>query len=234
MDLEPRDRRLVICFPPAGGSEISFLEIFRECEDLHPRKMTYPGKGVAMASWAAAVAASVNRATEEGAPLLLGADLGALAAFETAQFMQEQGFPPAGVVLLSSAAPHCHTWWHGSVWTDARLLELLHAGKGGAGVSFGSPAERERCLAAVRRDLEWVSGYRGPRHIPLVCPLTALRGEYDALVPGLAGTRDWSMWARGDFATNTIPAGSHHFFTEPKGAAMVRDALRLTAPTAAA
>ncbi|UMP06938.1 thioesterase II family protein [Amycolatopsis sp. EV170708-02-1] len=231
MDTVSHQRLLVIGFPPAGGSEATFREIFGLKREFDTYVVKYPGRGVGMAGWATDTGAVVTALAAGRAPVLLGAGLGAMAALETAQYLESRRLPLAGVVLMSSVAPQWRSLATDRAWPDSALIDFLRSGTENLPASFESPAVSAYALAALRRDLEWEDEYQGPRYWPLSCPMTVLRGEHDVLVPEREGTGQWAMWTAGQFTCHTVPAGNHRFFASPSGAGPVLDALRRFVPS---
>lgn len=218
-----RKNRIVVSYPPAGGNEANFSEIFRGAAGIQARPVKYPTQKVGFARWVAAHAERLAASLEGSAPILLGASLGAMAALDSALYLEACGLPVGGVVVVSSVAPQLRPGPVVRHWSDEALLDFVRAGNGGGlPDSFESLAVRAYAIATLRRDLTWADAYAGPRYRQLSCPLTVVRGGNDALVPAIAGTYDWAPWTTGRLTVHTVPGGSHLFFTEPCGAAAVR------------
>jgi surfactin synthase thioesterase subunit len=208
-----------------------FREVFHPDLNFDTHVVKYPGKGTEMASWAGSTSTRLASLAGGRAPVLLGASLGAMAALETAQYFEDQRWPLAGVVVLSSVAPQWRAPAAKRPWSDAALLDFIRFSNEELPESFESPAVRDYALGVLRRDLEWADEYRGPRSRPLSCPMSVFRAEYDPLVPLREGTSEWAMWTTGEFTAHLVSGGSHLFFTWPGDAAAVRDVLSSLVPS---
>ncbi|UOZ06908.1 thioesterase II family protein [Amycolatopsis sp. WQ 127309] len=213
---------MLLAFPPAGGSEAVFSEIFGLSGDCEPRLLRYP---LDQQSILNCVEAPENRASGR-AVVLVGASLGAVAAIETAQFLEKRGITVTCTVVLSAVAPHRRVVSPVRQWTDGDLLDLVRDASGGVPPSFSSPEIRSYAFGLLRRDLEWGQSHPGLPRIPLRSPLVAIRGERDTLVPEQAGTSDWAQWTVSDFSSWTVSGGKHFFFGDPDGARSVARAMR--------
>ncbi|MFE3779784.1 thioesterase II family protein [Amycolatopsis sp. NPDC059090] len=217
---------LVMAFPPAGGSEAAFAQVFKSLDDLETSVVRYPVERHQLLSRIAGLDDRAGSPKAGRAIAVIGASLGAVAAVEAVKLLEGCGITVSCALVLSAVAPHCRQASLRQEWSDADLLDLVERASGDVPQSFSSPEVRSYAFDRLRRDLEWGQSRPALPRNPLRCPLIAIRGQHDALVSAPEGTTEWAQWTHSQFTTCTVPGGSHFFFGEPIGALSVTQALR--------
>ncbi len=190
----PRPRAAVrlFCFPPAGGSAISFRGWDRLLPDeIEPCAVEYPGRGRRRAEPSATRLAPLANAASDGLlPLLdmpyavFGHCMGALLAFEILRRMpQFDAAPPVALVVAGSRAPSVappdpplHRLG------DDELVSQLRALGGTPDEVLVNPQASRFFFGALRADLEAAETYDGTAmpEPKLQCPIFAYLGRDDA------------------------------------------------------
>jgi medium-chain acyl-[acyl-carrier-protein] hydrolase len=164
--------------------------------------------------------------------VLFGHSMGGLVAFELARALRRTGEPmPAELCVSAVAAAHIsrdgppvHRLPDGELIDRIRRLN-------------GTPAQilesdlLALMLPVLRADFEVVETYVHQPAAPLDCPLVALGGLRDRVVPH-AHLEQWRLHTRGDFALALVP-GDHFFLNQPAFLPVLLDHLqRVIAPHA--
>ena len=205
----------VVFFPHAGGSA-GFFAPYARALTPHVRVLAvqYPGRldrrrepcARDLRELAQGVADAL--AGESSPAALFGHSMGGLVAFETLR----TGRVRAGRLLVSgSRAPSRTRVDPALLHDDGALLEQVLGLGGTARELRHDEALRELVLPPLRADFQALSRY-APRYGATVdCPLTALVGDRDPLVP-VADARAWSAHTTGPFELKVLP-GDHFYLT---------------------
>jgi len=216
----------VVFFPHAGGSAGFFAPFARA---LAPRvralAVQYPGRldrrrepcARDLRELAARIADALQGEPRPAA--LFGHSMGAIVAFETLR----TGRVRAGALLASgSRAPSLTRVDAALLHDDAALLERV-LGLGGTQERLAhDEALRELVLPPLRADFQALSAYTPRPGDTVDCPVTALVGDRDPLVP-VADARRWSDHTTGPFDLKVLPGD--HFYLTPR-LAEVAEAVR--------
>ncbi|MDR3636617.1 MAG: alpha/beta fold hydrolase [Isosphaeraceae bacterium] len=143
---------------------------------------------------------------------LFGHSLGALIAFEAAREMERRGGPAPRTVIVSGcpAPPSRRRLEYNPKATDDELLQRIRDLGGSPESALGHPELRQLILTALRTDLELAESYEFVPGSPLNCPLVAVAGDADPVVPA-DGLVDWRFQTTGAFTSRRF-RGGHFFF----------------------
>ncbi|WP_317986254.1 thioesterase II family protein [Streptomyces sp. KD18] len=222
-------RLRLFCFHHAGGSPWSFAgwgqHLGRGVEvvpvSMPPRSSAPGGVPGAVSTMDALVREVTRQLTPflDGPYAFYGHSMGSLVAHGAAQRIVAAGRrPPASFVAGAHRAPHLQAAPGPTVGlSDSASLELL-LGLGGAGrLLRESPARMRSVVHRLREDLRVAATHRHPvaGHRPLPCPVHAMLGDRDPLVP-TADAEAWRLHTSGPFSFRVLPGG-HFFHREDKG-----------------
>jgi len=216
----------VVFFPHAGGSA-SFFAPFARALAPHVRTLAvqYPGRLDRRREPCARDLRDLARriadvlADEPGPAALFGHSMGGLVAFETLR----TGRVSTGRLLVSgSRAPSRTRVDPALLHDDGALLEQVLGLGGTARELLHDEALRELVLPPLRADFQALSAYVPRPDATVGCPVTALVGDRDPLVP-VADARRWSDHTTGHFELKVLPGD--HFYLTP-GLAEVAEAIR--------
>jgi surfactin synthase thioesterase subunit len=144
---------------------------------------------------------------------LLGHSLGAVVAFEFARRMEIEGKSSRLVHLFvsASAAPFvCRAAGLSThALSDAELISRLESFGGIPQEILGNSAALEFLLPRLRADFQLIETYGYASAGKLACPITALGGRLDSLVPP-ARLECWNMETTGRFECHCFEGG--HFY----------------------
>lgn len=216
----------VVFFPHAGGSA-SFFAPFARALAPHVRTLAvqYPGRldrrrepcARDLRELARRIADALDGEPEPAA--LFGHSMGGLVAFETLR----TGRVRAGGLLVSgSRAPSRTRVDPGLLHDDGALLERVLGLGGTERRLLRDEALRELVLPPLRADFQALSAYTPQPGAKVDCPVTALVGDRDPLVP-VADARRWGDHTTGPFELKVLPGD--HFYLTP-GLAEVAEAIR--------
>ncbi|MFJ9131371.1 MULTISPECIES: alpha/beta fold hydrolase [unclassified Streptomyces] len=200
----------LVCFPFAGGSASYFRPLaIALAPDVETLAVQYPGRQERRAEaplesieQLADAVADALRLVFDGRFAFFGHSLGALVAFEAARRLEASGGPgPVHLFASAVSAPSVFRPPTAHLADDETLLAELSA-LGGT----GRPP-----LAAVRADYRAVARYRPQPEARTACPLTALAGTEDPLVP-LDNSAAWCAHTEGGSTLRTYRGG--HFYLD--------------------
>ncbi|GHB26237.1 non-ribosomal peptide synthetase [Streptomyces chryseus] len=221
----------LVCFPPAGGSAVSFEPMARALQStgwavyaVEPPGHDVTAEGAAfvpMMRLVEEVSAEITRRGLTGV-LLWGHSSGAAPALETARRLAERGVGVQRVFvaaqLLGDAAGRRAAAAELSGLSDDRIAaELTENGDGGyPGPGGLDAAQAEHVAAAYRHDV--VSAHRyfadaldSPPTVKLAAPVTVVVAADDPITAGVRERhRDWHLLAD-HVDLHELPDGGHHF-----------------------
>ncbi|MEV0455762.1 thioesterase II family protein [Catellatospora methionotrophica] len=237
----PDERPRLLCFPFAGGGA-GFFGAWRRLGSPHAdvigvqlpgresRLREAPVSNVADA--VAAVLPAVQAETAKpGRLALFGHSSGAILAFEVARRLD--AIDPgrlAHLFVSGTTAPWQPRPGRATGLPDDEFIATV---QGIAGFSHGAlnePRLRDLLLPALRADIQMHEDYRTPVGTSVSVPVTALRGQDDALVTADEAA-EWSKATRSRFDSSELPGG-HMYLTDQREAllaligANLRDARR--------
>ncbi|MGV9282804.1 thioesterase II family protein [Streptomyces sp. NPDC003730] len=232
----PGDVRLV-CFPHAGGAVTSFAGLARAlAPDIEVLGVQYPGRQdrhreqpvEEIGRMAEAVGEELGTLLADGRPCaFLGHSIGALVAFEAAQWLRGARSSKDLTHLFASgrAAPSAGPRPGDLLSRDDELLTELHR-LGGVGEEIlNDPEMISMIMPVVRADYRALASYRMTPGASLDCPVTVLTGEADPIVSPREAAR-WEELTSAGSRLHVFPGG--HFYLQdqvPRVAAVVREAL---------
>ncbi|MFE4263623.1 thioesterase II family protein [Streptomyces sp. NPDC056883] len=233
----PEARARLFCVPHGGGGPSSFARwVPGMAPDVEVCLVHLPGReGRLREAPLADLRQIATRVAEAMAPLLdlpfafFGHSMGSIIAYEAALLLD--GEPRH---LFASASPPPHRVEEEPPFAhlpDAEFLAEVRRSYEGIPDTVWNDAELMRLmLPSMRADFAAYESYRWRPSEPLRCPITALGGKDDPLVPD--GTlADWSELTSGDFRTEMF-AGGHFYVNEarPQVQELVREALVTVVP----
>ncbi|MFD8023469.1 thioesterase II family protein [Streptomyces lavendulae] len=233
----PGARARLFCVPHGGGGPSSFARwVPALAPDVEVCLVHLPGReGRLREEPLTDLRLIAARLAEAMAPLLdlpyafFGHSMGAIIAYETALLLDE---PPRH--LFASASPPPHRVEEEPPFAhlpDAEFLAAVRRSYDGIpDAVWNDPELMGLMLPSLRADFAAYETYRWRPTGPLGCPVTALGGKDDPLVPGETLT-DWSQLTSGDCRTEMFEGG-HFYLNEarPRLQELVREALGTTDP----
>jgi medium-chain acyl-[acyl-carrier-protein] hydrolase len=230
---EPSARLRLVAFAHAGGGPATFQRFAPElAPELELWHVTLPGRAGRWRepfardwpSLSGEIAAAVMR--EIPPPVaLLGHSLGALIAFEVARGLMRAGTAPVHLIVSGRSGPEVR--FAIPVPDDdgelVRSAALIYGGVP-SGV-LAAPDVLAHFLPILRADLALARAYElwpGPR---LSCPITAIVGDADPLVPA-AALAGWAAQTEAECALCELAGGHFYFLDQPAAlTAKVRERL---------
>jgi surfactin synthase thioesterase subunit len=143
---------------------------------------------------------------------LFGHSMGALIAYELAQYLQQHRQTPAHLFVSGRRAPllpEPEMMLHTLPSDEAFLRELQRRYHNIPAVLFEDAELRTLFVPLLRSDLTLVETYQYPERPALPCPLVALGGADDPRASP-AELRAWQELTQADFALHCFPGG--HFY----------------------
>lgn len=226
-DPRPHASLRLFCFPYAGGG----AAVYREWPSRMPAwvdvcALQPPGRAwrlqepsfIDVNDLATAIADVVTPMLDIPY-LFFGHSLGALVAFETARELRRRAAsPPLRLVVSARRAPHLpdpNPPLYGLPQPDL-LREVRRRYEGGIPAEIlAEPEVLKVVLPALRADLQmdWAYEYEPDR--PLDCPIAAVGGSADRMVP-FAQVVAWNRHTSGTFRAKAVP-GDHFFINSSAG-----------------
>lgn len=145
---------------------------------------------------------------------LYGHSLGALVAYEFAQYARAHGYGgPLALFVSGRRAPQCPLVLDAlhDLPEDELMARLTEFGGTPEGV-IRNAKWRNHMMPALRADLEMSDLYVHHPREPLDCPVFAFRGEGDGIASE-AEMQAWGQQTTGPFVCENLPGG-HFFSTE--------------------
>ncbi|ASU85105.1 thioesterase [Nocardiopsis gilva YIM 90087] len=219
----------LVCFPHAGGSEMTFLPWRAKLTDRYRMWVAIrrPNGGPSAADlWTGVVATYVAELERlPGELTLYGHSMGALLAYETARALRAEGRPVRRLVVSGREAPHIG---HRVVVPDdpVELARRVADRYGAIPAELLDDPETLRVVGEeLMRDYTLYAAYRWRSAAPLDIPITAFAGADDPMVTD-AGVHEWKRHTAERFHTATLPGGH---FPGPEGQETILAELRATA-----
>jgi medium-chain acyl-[acyl-carrier-protein] hydrolase len=161
-----------------------------------------------------ATALATSLEARRGEPLaFFGHSLGALLAFEVVREMRRRGAPPPRHLFVSSRRGPRISEPDGAIHglPDAAFLaEVQRRYDAIPGEVLREPDLMQLLLPTLRADFEMLETYEYAEEEPLECPITAIGGREDPLVP-LEALEAWRLETRGPFRLRQF-SGGHFYF----------------------
>ena len=229
----PRTALLVL--PHAGGNAHAYAPwraLLPDSVDLLLGQ--YPGRGARfteplpqrVADLAGPIVASLPDAAQD--VVVLGHSMGSLVAFEVAHELTSLGRPPRALIVSACRAPFLPnpSPVRPGLLDDDELVAAIKERGGTDDGILDEPELREIVLPSIRADFAIDDVYRhaGIARV-LGCPVTAVAGAQDRVVPVAAVSR-WSEVTEGPAAMHVLPGG-HFYFQDrlPEFLGLVADAV---------
>ncbi|WP_431973618.1 thioesterase II family protein [Micromonospora haikouensis] len=233
----PDERPRLLCFPFAGGGA-GFFNAWRRLGSPHvdvigvqlpgreARLREKPATNVADAVLAVLPAVQAE-AARPGRLAVFGHSSGAILAFEVARRLDEiEPGRLAHLFVSGAAAPWRPRPGRATGLPDDEFVEAVQGLAGFSHDALSEPKLRGLLLPALRADIQLHEDYRTPVGTSVAVPVTAMRGEDDALVAADEAA-EWSKATTSGFHLAELPGG-HMYLTEQREAvlALVGAALR--------
>ncbi|RZK99056.1 MAG: thioesterase [Rubrivivax sp.] len=232
-------RLRLICLPYAGGNAVAFHR-WGAClpDDVELWSAQYRGRGyrfhetpfVHMSDMLDELEAAIAPLLDVPT-VLFGHSMGAVLAFElTRRMMAKSAALPTHLFLSGRSAPRQGDAVAPVVvpdWSDAQLIQSLHALAGTPGQVLADPGLREHALLTLRADLTCLQGWRTRAEPALPVPITVFGGSDDPHAPA----HSLDGWAQGTtqaFGKHVFQGG--HFFIRDAYPGMIDLMLRTVRP----
>lgn len=216
---QPGAKLRLYCLHHAGGSSALFHGWGKVMPpSIEAKYVVFPGRE---ARFAEPAASSVEALVEQLAPQLeldidrpfamLGHSFGGLVAFELAHALRNRGLPePVHLFVSAARAPHVWPGWSrlDRMPFEQLLDELRRFGGTPKAVLDDHELMRE-FVPMIRADFRAVATYRYTPRRALSCPITALQGSDDVIVPSEA-IAAWETHTGGPFELHEF-SGEHFF-----------------------
>jgi surfactin synthase thioesterase subunit len=226
-------RLRLFCFHHAGGGALSFARWQnRFGSDISVIPVRLPGRETRLREERVVDGEQLSRELEtELGPLLdrpyafYGHSLGALVAYSFAlHHHRAGGRPPEMLAVGACSAPHLGMpALEGAEVSEESVLSVMRASGGIAGQLLDRPQWLRLTMTIMRDDLLLARSLRAGAGDPLPCPVLAVSGQDDLLVPPGA-VHAWSRYAPEGFRTGSVP-GDHLFVRDADLADLLREAL---------
>lgn len=220
----------LVCFPHAGGSATYYHPLAHSpflMAGAEVLAVQYPGRQDrrkeplvdSIPELVDQVVAALGSFT--GKPLVFfGHSMGATVAYEVARRLctGQSGSEPRWLIVSGRRAPSSFRSGTVHLRTDSEIVdELLRIG--GTDPAFLNDQELlGMIIPVVRNDYRAIEGYSWTPAPPLSCPITALAGDRDPLVP-LDEAAAWEQHTRGPFEVKTFPGGHFYLDSHRRGVA---------------
>jgi surfactin synthase thioesterase subunit len=213
-------RTSLLVFPHAGGNAHAYAQWrARLPADVRLLIGQYPGRGARfceplpgrMRDLAAPAVSCLPEDT--GDLVVLGHSMGSLVAFEVARALTAAGRGPRAFIASACRAPFLPnpSAVHPERLSDDELVATIKSRGGTEDGILDDPELREIVLPSIRADfaIDDVYRYTGPA-TALTCPVTAIGGADDRIVPAAALSR-WSETTKAAAGTEILPGGHFYF-----------------------
>lgn len=215
----------LFCLPYAGGSAAVYRAWGRRLSDtLELHAVQLPGRG-----WRLREAPSRSleglalRIADAIVPLadrpivLFGHSMGAWLALLVARSLERRGIEPVALLVSGRQAPSlgCVHPPLSHLDDDQFVNEVQRRYGGIPAVIRADPDLLELLLPALRADLESLERYSHTAGPQLHCPVVALGGADDALVP-VDALAAWAEETTARFEVETFPGGHFYFQDDPR------------------
>ncbi|WP_181804275.1 thioesterase II family protein [Streptomyces shenzhenensis] len=215
--------RALVCLPFAGGGA-GFYRAWKElpagCPSVVPVQL--PGREELFADppYKTAISAAEELAPHiaelvrgYGGYALFGHSLGAVLAYEVAKVLARLGgAAPEHLFVSGAPGPWSGREERATGLPDDEFLARVEEFAGYRHEALDDPELREILLPLLRTDVEMHENYKPQSDEPLTIPVTALRGNQDALVSA-DQAREWAAATTGGFRYVEIP-GWHMYLID--------------------
>ncbi|MDQ0989109.1 thioesterase II family protein [Streptomyces sp. V3I7] len=212
----------LICLPYAGAG----ASVYRPWRTLSTGRLEavpiqLPGREE---EYGAPFYATIAAAAQDVATRLLGTvgdepyavfghSFGSILAYEATQYLVEHGGPlPEHLVVSGSVSPRHREVRPVSADDDEQAVTDLKAMVGQDIESLNHPELRALLLPVLRADVQLLNAYEPAPRAPLPVPLTAIRGDADAMVP-VPQWRDWSTFTSAAYRELEM-SGGHMYLAD--------------------
>jgi medium-chain acyl-[acyl-carrier-protein] hydrolase len=212
----------LVCLPYAGGGATAVFRAWRNqfAPVAEPCPLELPGRAARLREPPSrrirelAIALATSLEARRGEPLaFFGHSLGALLAFEVVREMRRRGAPPPRHLFVSSRRGPRIPEPHGAIheMPDAAFLAEVQRRYDAIPVEvLREPDLMQLLLPTLRADFEMLETYEYAAEEPLECPITAIGGREDPLVP-LGALEAWRLETSGPFRLRQFPGGHFYF-----------------------
>ena len=213
----------LLCLPYAGGGA-SFFKAWRRIDSstVDIIGIQLPGREnlirqphpATVADAVDAVLPACEEHLAQPAPVcLFGHSSGAVIAFEIARRLDVLAPGRVSRLFVSgSAAPWLGRPGSATGLSDDKFVTAVQSFAGATHPALAEPRLRSLVLPPLRADVRMHEEYQVPFGIATDTPITAMRGDQDALISE-AATKEWAHATRGDFDYVTLP-GEHMYLTD--------------------
>jgi surfactin synthase thioesterase subunit len=207
----------LVCFPHAGAGPSVFRDWPHLLDQVTVMSACLPGRELRFGEAplrrlapSVDLLAGALRPMVDRELVLFGHSLGALLAYETAQWLMDAGGPVPSLLILSACpAPHR--------LPRERTFDLPHdeflariEGIGGLPQQLReAPELLERVVEVLRADLELMETYRHRPRAPLSCPIVGFYGTGDPRT-SREDMVEWDRYSSAGYSLRAVPGG--HFF----------------------
>ena len=223
----------LFCLPHAGGSAAMFFAwpaLLPDTVEVVGLQLPGRGRRVREGSFTR-MEPLVEAAGEAVVPLLdrpyaiFGQSLGALMGFELARILARKGYPPKHLFVSACSAPHLHAPDpHIHALPDVEFLAALQQFNGTPQEILEHEELMRQLIPTFRADFAVSETYRFIGG-PVSCPITALGGSEDRIVPA-ESLAAWGQHTVGAFDRVMYPGG-HFYLQANQGLLLQRVGLEL-------
>lgn len=229
---KPEAQLRLFCFPFAGGTASNFQRWADFGPSIEAIAVQYPGREMRLPEPPfRSVRALVNALGPEMLPLLdrpfvlFGYSLGALIAFEMANWLRSEGAPaPQGLMVAAASPPGRRKSRNMYLLPDKAFIQELRDYGGSPTQVLAHQELMEMLLPMLRADFEMVETYALGEVRPLSIPIAVWGGTEDR-GPAPQQLEGWRDFTSQGFTSQLISGG--HFFMLSAGAEL-REAMEKT------
>jgi pyochelin biosynthetic protein PchC len=208
-------RPTLVCFPHAGGAATFFFPLSQLLSaDVNVLAVQYPGRQARRTEPCLTRIEDLADQVREvlapyGSVALFGHSMGAIAAFEVARRMRDEGVETTRLLVSGRSAPSRQVRTDLHTWDDDRIIAELRKLSGTDSRLLGDEEMMREALPVLRADYTAIESYRCPADAGLSCPVSVLLGDSDERVP-VESALAWRDHTTGGFDSQVYPGG--HFY----------------------